>query len=407
MEQQAEQVTGRSGAPPPRRGLASRIIQLLASVPFASVIVLLIALACIAGTLIPQGGQVEGYLASHPASESWFSVMGWLGLTHVFYSWWFLALLMLLAASLVVCTSRRFQAMRMTSGAIRLRITGSFISHVSLLTILAGGVVRAVWSEKGMIAFREGEAVSQCGGEESPMPLPFSIRLVRFELEHYAPPSPAAGERSDRLFVRREGAEGEQAIDVKEGVSVRLATPSGDATGVASLAIERVVPDFVMDGATGEVKSRGDQFNNPAIQVAVTDGGVTNRAWVFARFPRRADASMPYVFRYVVDPLRSAMASRGMPIKAYKSTVEIIDEGKVVLQRQIAVNSPLSYKGYTFYQTSYNPDDLSWTQLQVVRDPSVPIVYGGFMLMMVGLTIVFCVGPYLDEQRKKKSGGVA
>ena len=92
----------------------------------------------------------------------------------------------------------------------------------------------------------------------------------------------------------------------------------------------------------------------------------------------------------------------GAPIKSYKSTVAVVEDGKEVLTRAIEVNTPLSYKGYTFYQLSYNPEDLSWTLLQVVRDPSVPIVYTGFLLMMAGLTTVFCVGPYLEDQRRRK-----
>ena len=78
--------------------------------------------------------------------------------------------------------------------------------------------------------------------------------------------------------------------------------------------------------------------------------------------------------------------------------------GAVVSTRTIAVNSPFSWGGFTFYQTSYNPDDLTWSALQVVRDPGVPVVYAGFILMMAGLTMVFCVGPWLGGQRKMTGG---
>ncbi|HTS17895.1 MAG TPA: cytochrome c biogenesis protein ResB, partial [Verrucomicrobiae bacterium] len=59
-----------------------------------------------------------------------------------------------------------------------------------------------------------------------------------------------------------------------------------------------------------------------------------------------------------------------------------------------------SYKGYTFYQSGYNPDDLSYTAFQVVKDPGVPVVYAGFALMIVGLFIVFYLNPWLDARRK-------
>lgn len=42
----------------------------------------------------------------------------------------------------------------------------------------------------------------------------------------------------------------------------------------------------------------------------------------------------------------------GMP-KEYKSSLTVIENGKEVLTRAIEVNSPLTYKGITFYQSSY------------------------------------------------------
>ena len=80
-------------------------------------------------------------------------------------------------------------------------------------------------------------------------------------------------------------------------------------------------------------------------------------------------------------------------IKDYKSTLEVVDGGEVVVTKTIEVNAPLSYKGFTFYQSGYNPADPTWTSLMVVRDPGVPLVYAGFLLMIVGLTVVFYVYP--------------
>jgi len=405
-----------NGAMKRASGWGGTILYYLASLRFALGVVFLIALACITGTLIPQGSQVEQYLERHPGGQGWIKVADTLGFTHVFYSWWFIALLFLLATSLVVCTQRRFMTMIQTTGAVRVRVAGSFISHVSLLLIFAGGVVRAVWSEKGVIGFREGEAVSHISGSDQPMHLPFEIRLDKFELEHYATPSASGKGQMDLLLARWTGSREETAIPVELQAGDTL-IPAGGASPESPalhVTVERILPDFIVDTGTGEARSRSEQPNNPAIQLAVSGGGHTNRMWVFARFPDMTTpvggqdgGPVPLQFRYIVNPARMAAAVEGAPIKAYKSTVEIIEGGKSVLTNTIAVNSPLAYGGFTFYQLSYNPEDLHWTLLQVVRDPSVPIVYGGFLLMMIGLTIVFCVGPYLDDQRKKRSGAVS
>ncbi len=42
----------------------------------------------------------------------------------------------------------------------------------------------------------------------------------------------------------------------------------------------------------------------------------------------------------------------GMP-KEYRSTLTVLEDGQEVLKKDIEVNSPLSYKGITFYQSSY------------------------------------------------------
>jgi cytochrome c biogenesis protein len=44
----------------------------------------------------------------------------------------------------------------------------------------------------------------------------------------------------------------------------------------------------------------------------------------------------------------------GMP-KSYRSQLSILEEGKVVTKKAIVVNDPLTYKGITFYQSSYEP----------------------------------------------------
>ncbi len=398
------------GAPVKAPGIAGSIASLLGSLKFSLGVVVIIALACIAGTLIPQGEQVSRYLMKNPGSHKGLELMSSLGLTHVFSSWWFAALLCVLAASLLVCTGRRFQAIRRSSGAMRVRVAGSFVTHVSLLLVLVGGVVRVLWGEKGVLELSEGQEATACVGVAGMMPIPFTVRLVDFELEHYKTPGQALEAEGDALLVQWP----EKGLAVKlpvELMKTQVIAPSAEPPGPDNtfrVTIERYIPDFFMDSATGGARSRSDQPNNPALYVSVVAAGSTNAQWVFARFPDfsrhggQGGAGMPLQFKFVSGSANPAAMGRPEgPVKAFRSTVELIENGQVVLKKTIAVNSPMSHRGYTFYQLSYNPNDLTWTALQVVRDPGVPIVYAGFLLMMVGLTVVFCVGPYMDDKRKK------
>ena len=89
--------------------------------------------------------------------------------------------------------------------------------------------------------------------------------------------------------------------------------------------------------------------------------------------------------------LKTASGGMARPagmIKSFKSTLRIIEGDRIVREKTIEVNSPVTHRGYTLYQSGYDDRDLSLTILQVVRDPSVPVVYSGFVLMLAGLMVI-------------------
>jgi cytochrome c biogenesis protein ResB len=383
--------TDKTEMPPPQAGgKSTTIFGVLGSLRFALVVVLLIAAACVAGTLIPQGDQAERFLARHPAAQHRMDVFAAMGLTHVFFSWWFVTLLCVLGVSLLVCTGRRFQALKRAAGPKRLRVLGSLFTHVSLLLVLAGGVIRAVWGETGYIEFREGGTVTQFVGARGPAVLPFAVHLVKFELQLY-------DESLGRLMVAWPEKNLTNDFAAVVGASYDVTAP-GTATDTCRVTIQRYVPDFCIDNATHEVQSRSEEPNNPAVQVEIVHAGQCGTNWVFARYPDfsgHAGGSDVLQLRY-----EAAAAERH--VKAYRSTLQILANGRVVCEKTIAVNAPLSYGGYTLYQSGYNPKDLAWTSLQVVRDPGVWVVYIGFALMMAGLTMVFWVAPMSESGKHGK-----
>ena len=77
--------------------------------------------------------------------------------------------------------------------------------------------------------------------------------------------------------------------------------------------------------------------------------------------------------------------------RTYQSRVRIEDAPKqVALEQTIRMNAPLTYGGYTFYQSSYRFDrngEPTASLLSVARDPGEPVVYVGYGGLMVGLLI--------------------
>lgn len=74
-------------------------------------------------------------------------------------------------------------------------------------------------------------------------------------------------------------------------------------------------------------------------------------------------------------------------VKDYVSTVSVLEEDRRVLTKKIEVNHPLTYKGYSFYQNDYRPNDPTFSGFQVVRDPGLPLVYLGFITNLIGVLI--------------------
>lgn len=94
------------------------LLPLLADLRLAIVLLLTIAIASIAGTVIEQGQSAAYYRANYPEDPALFGFLSWkvllaLGLDEVYRTWWYLALLILFGASLTACTfTRQFPALK-------------------------------------------------------------------------------------------------------------------------------------------------------------------------------------------------------------------------------------------------------------------------------------------------------
>ncbi|MEN9208528.1 MAG: cytochrome c biogenesis protein [Gloeomargarita sp. GMQP_bins_120] len=94
------------------------LVQVVADLRLAIGLLLGIALASVAGTVIEQGESPAFYQTHYPAHPALFGFLTWkvilaLGLDHVYQTWWYLSLLMLFGASLLACTSlRQWPALR-------------------------------------------------------------------------------------------------------------------------------------------------------------------------------------------------------------------------------------------------------------------------------------------------------
>jgi hypothetical protein len=93
--------------------------------------------------------------------------------------------------------------------------------------------------------------------------------------------------------------------------------------------------------------------------------------------------------------LAAVMTGCAARIKAFRSVVQIVEGGRVVREATVEVNRPLTYRGYSFYQASYDQEGERWSGLEIARSPGVPLVYAGFLLFVAGLVAGLYIQPWL------------
>lgn len=189
--------------------------------------------------------------------------------------------------------------------------------------------------------------------------LPFQIHLTDFRMEYYDP---------SRLLV--EDADG-RTWDLKSaepGTSFELSDG-------ASVKILNIYKNFKIDMETRTAFDDPNPGYNPAAEVLITySDGVEQKHYAFTNFLGHMGGRKDFKLRYV--PV-------GM-VKDYFSDLQVIEDGKVVLEKTIEVNHPLYYGGYHFYQSSYDDEAGRYTVLSVTSDSGLVLVFAGFALMCVG-----------------------
>ena len=86
--------------------MKQKILKFLRSMTFGMILLGLIVACSLAGSLIAQGKEVMWYVKTYPG---WYGILLKLGLNNVFYSWYFLVLMVLLCLNLTLCSLVRIR----------------------------------------------------------------------------------------------------------------------------------------------------------------------------------------------------------------------------------------------------------------------------------------------------------
>jgi ResB-like family len=240
-------------------------------------------------------------------------------------------------------------------------------------------------------------------------------------------------------FVAEAGGGAERHVLVLGGTQVPIEPGKSYDVAGKHISVGKYFPHFTYDIATKQAGNVSDRPVNPAVQVEVRKGGADGEVeydgWLFANMPGFSMAGHQDGTRDVQVPVyrhegggkatgptlklsvlqgdkqidsrelltvngRHTLAfadgkyvavfrNRDTEAKNYYSKLSILKGGAAVESREIFVNDPFNYAGYAFYQANFNPENLRYSGIDVVRDPGLWFVYGGLVLMLLGVLHIF------------------
>jgi hypothetical protein len=137
--------------------------------------------------------------------------------------------------------------------------------------------------------------------------------------------------------------------------------------------------------------SLSDKWRHPVAEVEIRSGGETEKVFLEAGRPLAiGNTDSHLVFQ-----------TRPDDIKSFRSQVSVVGAGSTVRQDTIAVNHPLSYGGYRFYQSNYRREDPTYSGILVVKDPGLWVAYLGFVMMCIGVACRFYLTPWLARRHRR------
>jgi len=400
------------------------------SVRLTIVLLILIAIASVLGTFIPQ--REEALEFAHRLDPDTFRLFYALGLFDMYHSAWFRILVGLLALNLVICSIdrfpgawRRFSARPrpdrskvfhdipedqrlevITSGESVLetvrtiiaskykRVTkktsppatffyaekgrfshfGVYIVHLSVLIIIAGALIGSFYGFEAYVNILEGEKVDSAmiRGRMLPVDLGFSVRCDDFSVSFYDNGTPKEY-RSDLTFF-------ENGKKVKSAV-VRVNYPAKFRGIIFYQSSYGTIPGdsamirLVRRASKPEVRSVNAGSNK---EIPLPHGeGTFVVLKIKDNFMNMGPAVLIKVKPKQGDQIRFWVFQHH----------EIISRQFPGIFDRFPKLNPSAFKPYTFFLEGI--ESKYYTGLQVSRDPGVPVVWAGCFLIVAGLFITF------------------
>ena len=263
------------------------------SLKLAIVTLILLATTSIIGTVIEQNLAPQEYMQKYGMSESTYRALDALQFFDMYHSYWFLSLMGIFAVNLICCSIKRLPR---------------------IIKTVREPVLKAEDGLFRTLSNRE-EIVVKDGTVES-----VRDKVVKVLGDRFAKPVVTDEDGKAYLFAQK-------AAYSRFGVYVTH-------TSILIIFLGAMI---------------GNVWGYKAY-VNIVEGKSINSVW-----PRAGKQPIPIGFELRCDDFEVEFYPGGGRPKEFSSDLVVLENGVEVLKKRIEVNDPLTYKGLTFYQSSYGP----------------------------------------------------
>ncbi len=254
------------------------------------------------------------------------------------------------------------------------------MNHLGLFIALLAGMLSSSDIQRLRMQTKLGQVEWRATNEENQLiELPLAIELQSFTIEQYPPKLFVISNMTGETLPKSQP----QSVLVEEvPVSGRLL----DWNVKVNEYLDMAAP--VTSNDTLKYVNFKTHGGTSAVNVTATRGDIVKTAWVSAgnyMFPHSA---------LTLDSLHSIVMPEREP-KRYSSQVIIYTKNtKKAIEATIEVNKPLKIEGWKIYQLSYDETMGRWSNISIfelVKDPWLPYVYTGIILMLIGAVGLFII----------------
>ena len=260
------------------------------SLKLAIITLILLATTSIIGTVIEQNKTPQEYLQNYGMSESTYKALDALQFFDMYHSYWFLSLMGLFAVNLICCSIKRLpRIIKIVREPVLVADDGLFRTFSNREEIVTEGTVESVRD-----------------------------KVVTLLGKRFASP-----------------------VVTEEDGKVYLFSQKGTFSRFGVYVTHSSILIIFLGAMIGNVWGY-------KAYVQIAEGQSTSSVWI-----RGAQTPTPIGFEVRCDNFDITFYEDGQRPKDYKSDLVVLENGKEILKKTIEVNDPLTYKGLTFYQSSY------------------------------------------------------